>query len=321
MVNGISIKTNKHKTLQTTAKGVGEIDGPVKQTVAESGFDLLRKEGFDDRTARRLAARHPLEVIQRQIQWLAQRVAHRNRLGFLRRAIEQDWPKPENDNAAGLCLEPARQFASHYYAAYHGFTGAAGTEPFGKDIDMAAKFIPRLLAQEPDEALIPQWGERFGRLMREKHQGDAKARPNLSFTLVLFGDHFLRLLQGEGANRRRKALGEAREAHQRTFTSDYVAYLRRAETELQRGNPSVYGDFARHRERLRRLMTSGPFLASAERLSRFEGEESRLLDFAAFFQQHPNPPVLGFWEWDSRLNPRRFSPGATTPVLRQEVRP
>jgi hypothetical protein len=59
-------------------------------------------------------------------------------------------------------------------------------------------------------------------------------------------------------------------------------------------------------------MTSGPFLASAERLSHFESEESRLLDLAAFFQEHPQKPVPSFWEWDSKLNPLRFPKSATT---------
>jgi len=318
MVNDIRIK-KELKNLQTTASASYASDESSQKVAAESGFDLLCKAGFDERTARRLARKRSPDVIQRQIQWLAQRGITRNRLGFLCRAIEQNWPQPESGESANSFLEPARQFASHYYAGYHGFTGAAATEPFAKDIGMASKFIPRLLSQEPSEALIPQWGQRFGRLMRDKHQGDLKAKPNLSFALVLFGDKFLRLLQCESAACRRKALGEAREAHQKAFTSPYIVYLRLVETELQKGNPSVYGDFAKHRERLRHLMTSGPFLASAERLSNFGSEESRLLDFAAFFQQHPKKPVLSFWEWDARLNPQRFGSGDTATLPQQEA--
>jgi len=92
------------------------------------------------------------------------------------------------------------------------------------------------------------------------------------------------------------------------------------ETKLQATNATVYETFAKHRQKLRHLMTSGPFLASAERLSRFEGEESRLLDFAAFFQQHPKKPVLNFWEWDARFNPQCFGSGATATLPQQEVR-
>ena len=62
-------------------------------------------------------------------------------------------------------------------------------------------------------------------------------------------------------------------------------------------------------------MTSGPFLASAERLARWESEESRILDFAAFFQGNPQKPVLTYWEWDARMNPLGFANGSKATVL------
>ena len=317
MVNDIRIK-KELKTLNTTT-GANDNGGLVQLAVVVSGFDLLRKAGFDERTARRLADKHSTEIIEKQIHWLDRRTTSRNRLGLLRRAIEKNWPQPESFESAASPL--ARLFASHYYAAYHDYSGEAATEPFAKDLEVAAKFIPRLLAQEPAETMIPQWGQKFGRLMRQNHQGDSKAKPNLSFALVLFGDKFLRLLQSEGAATRRKALGAAREAHQRQFMPDYMAYLHQTENGLQRTNPSIYGDFEKHRERLRKLMTSGPFLASAERLSHFEKAESRLLDFAAFFQDHPKKLVLNFWEWDASLNSSAFKPAKDLPVINQEVQP
>ena len=120
---------------------------------------------------------------------------------------------------------------------------------------------------------------------------------------------------------RRKVLGTAREAHQRQFMPDYVSYLRQTENGLKRVNPSVYGEFEKHRERLRKLMTSGPFLASAERLSHFENAESRLLDFAGFFQAHPKKLVLNFWEWDASLNPSSFKVAKSLAVSTREVQP
>jgi hypothetical protein len=181
----------------------------------------------------------------------------------------------------------------------------------------AAKFIPRLLDQDRDEALISEWGRKFGQMIREKHKDDAKAKPNLSFALVLYGDKFLRVLQQESLARKRQALGAAREAHQRAFTPAYVAYLRLAESELQQAKPSVYEAFTKHRQKIRHLMTSGPFLATAERLAQLENEESRLLDFAAFFHDHPQKPVLAFWGWDARMNPCRFGRTPNTNALQE----
>lgn len=214
MVNGLSIKI-EIKNQDTTADGAADL-----------GFDLLRKVGFDVKTAERLAARHSQDVIARQIKWLPHRNATRNRLGLLRRAIEENWPKPEMAECVGNDLPLARQFASHYYASYHDFEGGANTEPFPKDLSVAAKFLPRLMALQQDPALAPHWGRNFGRLMRRKHQGDPRAKPNLSFALVLYGDEFLRVLHRETTARQRKALGAAREAHQRAFTATYIAYLR-----------------------------------------------------------------------------------------------
>jgi len=321
MVNGISIKTElKNDNITTTPpEGPDDRGGSHEKVAADSSFELLRKEGFDERDARRLAQRYSEEVIQRQIQLLPHRNIRSSHLGLLRRAIEGDWRKPDGADTTDHNTSLAIIFSGHYYAAYHGFEGEPGTEPLPKDMQTAAKFIPRLLAQEQDEALIPDWGRRFGRMMREKHQGDAKAKPNLSFALVLYGDKFLSVLQQEGAIRRRKAVGEAKEAHQKAFTPAYIAYLRLTETELQRANPSVYQAFAKHRQKLRHLMTSGPFLASAERFAQLENEESRLLDLAAFFEKHPQKPVLGFWEWDARLNPRPFGRSSNITSL-QETR-
>jgi hypothetical protein len=262
--------------------------------------------GFDELTARRLAERHPKQVVQNQIEWLPSRTAARNRLGFLRRAIEQDWPKPEGAKGAVPEVQDAKVFAAHYYAAYHDFAGEPATEPFPKDIEMAGKFIERLFPRERDHSQLPEFGRQFGRMMREQHRGDARAKPNLSLAIVLFGDQFLRTQQRRHSTRDRELLGKAREAHQAAFMPDYVAYLRLAEKSLSESNPAAYKAFLASHRRLRDLMTRGPFVTSAERLARFDAEENRLLGFAEFFANDSQHRIAGFWEWDTQLNPRRF---------------
>ncbi|MCA9449189.1 MAG: hypothetical protein KC931_18870, partial [Candidatus Omnitrophica bacterium] len=70
--------------------------GKVESVVAEeSGFELLLQAGFDELTARSLATMANLEQISQQIEWLQLRKVGHNRLGMLRRAIEQNWSKPE----------------------------------------------------------------------------------------------------------------------------------------------------------------------------------------------------------------------------------
>ena len=307
-VNDISIK-RKLKNMKTTATGNGDKNGQSHDAAAAgSGFALLCRVGFDVKSASSLAATHSREVIAQQIQWLALRAPARNRLGLLRSAIEGNWPKPEITESAGSFTAHARLFASHYYASYHGYTGEAGTEPFPKDIELAAKFIPRLLAVTPGEPLIPSWGKRLGRLMKAKHHGDPRAKPNLSFALVLYADEFLRLLQSETAALQKKALGEAKEAHYKVFLADYLHYLKAAEISLQQDNAGLYEEFTAERDHVRKLMSSGPFMTQGDRLLQFDDEVNRLLDFADFFEKRPGKSVLNFWEWDARLNPQGLKP-------------
>jgi hypothetical protein len=308
-VNGISIKTRLKKE-ETAAPERAPTTADSKPVVAvESGFESLRKAGFDVATARRLALERSEDVIRRQIAWLPRRTVNRNRLGLLRRAIEEDWPKPHGVDPAeedSPLYSAAKLFASHYYAAYHGFAGEAATEPFPKDLEVAAQFLSRLLKQDDNHGKVPEWGRRFGRLTKEAHRTDPKAKPNLSFALVLFGDRFLQEIRTEGSARRTEAHGKARKAHQAAFAAAYLQFLRETENRLREAKPAVYETFVRQREKLRRVMTSGPILVSAERIAAFDAEQSRLLAFVEFFHDNRQVHVPDFWEWERHHNPNAF---------------
>ncbi len=57
-------------------------------------FERLKKEGFDQTAAEAIAARWSFDCVERQINWLPLRHPSTNRLGMLRKAIEQDWAAP-----------------------------------------------------------------------------------------------------------------------------------------------------------------------------------------------------------------------------------
>lgn len=65
-----------------------------QQEAAAATFERLRKEGFDERTARIVIRRYPVERIERQIAWIGLRKVKTNRVGMIRTAIEQDWEAP-----------------------------------------------------------------------------------------------------------------------------------------------------------------------------------------------------------------------------------
>ena len=298
-VNSISIKKDL-KTLKTTAAAPEALlDTPIAAAVA-----LLVQAGFDTPAAHRLAQGRPLELIQNQLEWLPLRSPSRNRLGLLRRAIEGNWPKPEQAGDLDPAQREARAFASHYYAAYHRLKGPAGTEPFPKDLQAAAGFLKRV--QRLASGSAADWGRQFGDSMREKHAGDPRAKPNLSLALVPYGDAFLRGLQRQHAAQRRAADEAARAAHETAFSARWQNYLRSAEADLQASHPDLYATFRQDRDRVRQSMSGGLFTARPEILASFDGEAARLADFASFFHHHSQCPVLDFWQWDQQLNPDKF---------------
>lgn len=314
-VDGIKVK-KESKTHTAT----GALPVPLRTTnptAAAAGYDLLLKAGFDHETALRLAQKCSVEVITCQIDWLPGRNATRNRLGLLRRAIEQNWPKPDGQPAADShAAESALGllFARNYYAAYHDCSGESVTEPFAKDVRLAGKLVERLLALTPDESQIPNWGRSFGRMLRTKHQRETNPRPHLSAALVLYGDEFLRTLQKRSLTRQRDLLGQARVAHQEFFEPRYLNYVQTSEQQLKQRNPALYGKFVEQRQATRHNMSGGMLVVSADMLTRFDSDSSRLHAFAEFFHRHPEFPVLGFWEWDKQANPQRFAAPASKPT-------
>jgi hypothetical protein len=65
-----------------------------REDAGTAAVGLLEGEGFDRLTALKIASKHGIERIVRQIEWIDQRRVRRNRVGMLRLAIEQDWSKP-----------------------------------------------------------------------------------------------------------------------------------------------------------------------------------------------------------------------------------
>lgn len=117
---GIQI-TSTNKTLkQQPVASAGTSDQPDAESVAAC-FATLKAEGFDDRVARRFAKAYSIGQVLNQIEWLPMRGPARNRVGLLRRAIEQNWPKPvshasgstvdrtRNDRTSGDAIEQARR--------------------------------------------------------------------------------------------------------------------------------------------------------------------------------------------------------------------
>ena len=57
-------------------------------------YELLRDAGFDEQVAKNLSKTNSFDDIQQQITWLEKRNPRKNPIGLLRRAIEENWSQP-----------------------------------------------------------------------------------------------------------------------------------------------------------------------------------------------------------------------------------
>lgn len=73
---------------------IKETNNHSKEVAAAASFEALKKEGFYEQAARAIATKYPVERVLRQIDWLGARRVKTNRLGLLRKSIEEDWPRP-----------------------------------------------------------------------------------------------------------------------------------------------------------------------------------------------------------------------------------
>jgi hypothetical protein len=95
---GIGQKTRPEDRLENqTDIEIKQTNKTIKQKPgAESAvsFEKLKEAGFDSAAAKALANRYSFDRVERQINWLTARKISNNRLGMLRKAIEEDWAAP-----------------------------------------------------------------------------------------------------------------------------------------------------------------------------------------------------------------------------------
>src|SRR5262249_685272 len=144
---------------------------------------------FDSATSMRLAS-HPLERIQRQIGWMDSRTVTRNKLGMLRKAIEEDWPKPRGDVVQfGPDLSPVARFARHYYAGFANNMSNPMAHPSAEDLLASEPLLQALQPLSLDTA-VEAWGLKFGEYVA-RHSPRGTGAIGLAAATRRFADAFL----------------------------------------------------------------------------------------------------------------------------------
>ncbi len=303
-VTSIEIK----QTNETSKQQQSPADDEPSVVVADNAIaNFLVKEGFSYRDAQALTATHPHERIIRQLEWLPRRDPSRNRLGMLRRAIEEDWSEPPA-KLSGPELEnsPAHLFAAHFYAGLAGHDDKPTAEPSLRDLEAAAHFTARLLAVWSAPHLVSEWGRAFGKMVAE----ETRARPGTVNSCVTalrsYGDRFYKQHQVCRQRTLQEAINHARVEHEKQHWGAYLAYLRTEFDRFQVGRPRDFAEFEKARTAERASVANSRFIKDeslrARQLQIFDSEKQQLKAFREFF-----PEVLSFWGWDEQHNPERLN--------------
>ena len=301
----------KHRNKTSQIKQQQPAKGRPAAVVSPETFNQLQNQGFSKRDAKCLASTYPEQQIRDQINWLEKRNPRQNRLGMLRRAIEENWDEPgaEAPQTPGTNQNPGNTFASHFYAGYHGNQDAPTAQPSSNDVASADQYVKRLLALWPDESQIASWGRVFGEYAKSKQRSDEKTIVSFVIALRSYGDAFYAQHKARREEAKRKTEDEAEEAHAKEFETKYFVYLREMVTRIKTEQPDDYAEFEKDRDERRAEIVKAPWMIDREsRLERFDREETRLEDFQEFFSDE----VLDFWDWDEQKNPQPFQKNRIT---------
>ncbi len=261
---------------------------PQADAVVANAFALLKREGFTEKAAKILAGQFSEEQIRAQIAWLPRRAPSRNRLGMLRRAIEEGWPAPEELRHAEVSA--GREFAQHFYAGLAGNSGLPVAEPSARDTELAGQFVERLLATKPVKTDVIAWAREFAAYADERRS----ARDVNSLVLVLrtHGDAWLLRFCRTQRKLREEAQEAFRAAHRTKHEPAWFRFLSETETTCREERADEYASFLAQHQNSRWLPTVG------------DPERLRLLAFQRHFQ------LPDFWPWDAEFNTEPFQPCA-----------
>jgi hypothetical protein len=103
---GIGQKTRPEDRLENqTDIEIKQTNKTIKQKrspESAASFEKLKEAGFDDAAASAMADRYSFDRVERQIVWLAARKISSNRLGMLRKAIQENWAAPARRSSQEL---------------------------------------------------------------------------------------------------------------------------------------------------------------------------------------------------------------------------
>lgn len=282
-----------NKTFKQQQDAVAEISLEDKKS-----FGRLREAGFDSKTASLLASVRSLEHIEQQIAWLPKRHPTKNPLGFLRKAIEEDWPEPVD-----LITRPTAEnspemvFGRHFYAGLGRNHGTPVAVPSRMDIIATEPFVAELLKIWPNPNHLAEWGRQFGLQVADR-KGPEAYPMSLTRAIRQFADGFIAWVRNDRERQLRQITNQSRENYEGQFKADYLRYITEIEAEYRETDPEAYREFLAYREAQKAGIekTPGDFIRR-KLLQHYNTDTALIQDFIRYF-----PDVPDFWEWDAQFH-------------------
>ena len=296
------LKREQKKTTFKKQQHVGDVSSAVAKNIAT--HDMLLEVGFDQNTANHLIKNHPEEVIAHQIEWLPFRKVRSNKLGFLRKAIEGNYEKPQTAGHDDFENSNAKGFAQKFYIAFAKRVEEAPVDPSINDYNQAESFVERLLAICPDTSQVEKWAEGFGKRCGSIRQGKG-TYPSLVNFIRLQGNQFAEDLERSVTQSAKAEATEQRTRHEERYKPLWLAYLNETEKEFRIERKGDYERFMEQRTTEREAITEKrgetPFSGLIDQwLQAFDSEESRLRAFQEYFSSE----VGDFTDWARAGSPK-----------------
>lgn len=283
-------------------------DDPLAAEQKES-IDFLIQNGFSARDAQVIAATNCPEGVRQQVEWLPLRKPGVNPLGLLRRAIEQNWPTPVNQDGRNSDTSLGSRFAAFFYAGKAGNDELPIASPSGNEVNLCNAFLENLFKICPEENRVEEWGRDFGSMVAAETRGKRDFTVTLVYALRNYGDTFMTRVKSERSRRDEELIKQARQQHHRAFMHAYRSYVEGQEERLRSERPEDYAAFEIGRASTRQSIEQGRWYRDEEQrtdaLRRFDSNRQRLLGFLEYF----SADILDFWQWDKTLNTESFSEG------------
>lgn len=295
--NQTTIKTT---SLNNPSKQHRSSGDAVGDDFAEA-VDLLVSQGFSLAVAETLAKSHDCEAIRNQIEWQKGRQVSRNRLGMMRKAIEENWPQPEALQTTKE-EEQGESFARAFYRSLAGRSGVSLLPMTTRDIKLGESFIQALKEEGIEAASAEEEGSAFGDFCRQMQKDSKSPARSLSLLITLYAESWMvnRLTVNEEKAEQEEQ--ESRAAYESRLQPAYLEYQSQAIATAMNHNPEWVEEFesrlASQMERMRDL--SPRFFNQMEKSLQDPAE--RLALFGEDLKKHRPNAVLDFWAWDKEVN-------------------